>query len=167
MKLPCSLCVCPSILCGWVSLCPLPLQLLNHLAEFHGTWYKYYATPTVIPSSFLLLFRALQSMMNLGLFYDCSPYVRLQSLKVSQQLKLFTGWGRQPHAQLPIWRARVSLFVWIITFDLSGMGGPTSSYATAGIALRIMLPRKPHHYVKVGVPTGSSSFLQSVITGHA
>jgi hypothetical protein len=40
-------------------------------------------------------------MMNLGLFYDCS-----QSLNVSQQLKLFRGWGRQP------------LFVWIITFDL-------------------------------------------------
>jgi hypothetical protein len=49
----------------------------------------------------LLLLRALQSMMNLGLFYDCSPYVRLQSLKVSQQLKLFTGWGRQPYAQPP------------------------------------------------------------------
>jgi hypothetical protein len=68
-------------------------------------------------------------MMNIGLFYDC-----LQSLKVSQQLKLFTEWGHQP----PTWRARVSLFVWIITFDLSGMGDPTSSYTTAGIALRII-----------------------------
>jgi hypothetical protein len=28
--------------------------------------------------------------------------------------------------------------VWAIIFDLSGMGGPTSSYATAGIALRII-----------------------------
>ena len=27
----------------------------------------------------------------------------------------------------PAWRARVSLFVWVITLDLSGMGGPTSS----------------------------------------
>jgi hypothetical protein len=32
----------------------------------------------------------------------------------------------------------ISLFVWVITFDLSGMGGPASSYATAGIALRII-----------------------------
>jgi len=32
----------------------------------------------------------------------------------------------------------VSLFVWALPFDLSGMGGPTSSYATAGIALRSM-----------------------------
>ena len=27
----------------------------------------------------------------------------------------------------PTWRARVSLFVWVITLDLSGIGGPTSS----------------------------------------
>jgi hypothetical protein len=41
-----------------------------------------------------------------------------------------TGWSCQPHAQSPTWRARV----WIITSDLPGMGGPTSSCATAGIA---------------------------------
>jgi hypothetical protein len=27
----------------------------------------------------------------------------------------------------PTWRTRVSLFVWVITLDLSGIGGPTSS----------------------------------------
>ena len=27
----------------------------------------------------------------------------------------------------PTWRARVSLFVWVITLDLYGMGGPTGS----------------------------------------
>jgi len=27
----------------------------------------------------------------------------------------------------PTWRARASLLVWVITFDLSGMGDPTSS----------------------------------------
>jgi hypothetical protein len=40
-----------------------------------------------------------------------------------------------------------------ITFDMSGMGAPASSYATAGIALRILWPRKPRHYVKVGIPS--------------
>jgi hypothetical protein len=40
--------------------------------------------------------------------------------------------------QPPTWRTRVSLFVWVITFNMSGMGGPASSYATAGIALRII-----------------------------
>jgi hypothetical protein len=42
-------------------------------------------------------------------------------------------------------------FSLVITFDLSGKGDPVSSYATAGIALRIIWPRKPHHYVKVGI----------------
>jgi len=40
------------------------------------------------------------------------------------------------------------------TFDLSGMGGPTSSYATAGIVLRVTESHKlPHHY-KVETPSG-------------
>jgi hypothetical protein len=39
----------------------------------------------------------------------------------------FMGWDCQPHAQPPTWRTRVSLFVWVITLDLSGMGGPTGS----------------------------------------
>jgi hypothetical protein len=51
------------------------------------------------------------------------------------------------------------LFVWVIAFDLSGMGGSTSSYATAGIALMIIWPRKPHHYFKVGIPTRGYSSL--------
>jgi hypothetical protein len=41
-------------------------------------------------------------------------------------------------APTPNLETRVSLFVWIIAFDLSGMGGPASSYATTGIALRII-----------------------------
>jgi hypothetical protein len=28
------------------------------------------------------------------------------------------------------------------------------AYATASIALGIMWPHKPHHYVKVGIPSG-------------
>jgi hypothetical protein len=35
------------------------------------------------------------------------------------------------------------------TLDLSGMGDPTSSYATAGIALRVSRALKPHHHDKV------------------
>ena len=35
-----------------------------------------------------------------------------------------------------------------ITLDLSGMGGSTSSVATTSIALRIMWPHRPHHYIK-------------------
>jgi len=31
----------------------------------------------------------------------------------------------------------------VLSFDLSGMGGPTGSYATADIALRVIAPHKP------------------------
>jgi hypothetical protein len=37
---------------------------------------------------------------------------------------------------------------------LSAMGDPTSSLAAASIALRIIGPHKPHHYVKIGIPWG-------------
>jgi hypothetical protein len=49
------------------------------------------------------------------------------------------------------WRAKVSLFVWLLPLDLSSMGDPTSSYATAGIALKVSL--KPHHHNKVETPS--------------
>jgi hypothetical protein len=39
----------------------------------------------------------------------------------------FYGVGLLASRPTPTLRARVSLFVWIITLDLSGMGGPTSS----------------------------------------
>jgi hypothetical protein len=45
--------------------------------------------------------------------------------------------GCSPQVQPPPWRTRVSLFVWLLPLDLSGLRGPTSSYVTAGIALRV------------------------------
>jgi hypothetical protein len=68
----------------------------------------------------------------------------------------FTAWGRHPHAQPPTWRTRVSLFVWVIPFDLSSLGDPVRNYASAGLALRIIWPHKPHHYVKVLTPSGGN-----------
>jgi hypothetical protein len=47
----------------------------------------------------------------------------------------------------------VSFFVWLLPLDLSGMGAPTSSYATAGIALRVSGVLKPHHHGKVETPS--------------
>jgi hypothetical protein len=40
-------------------------------------------------------------------------------------------------------------FVSPLPLDLSGMGDPTSSYATADIALRVSGALKPHHHDKV------------------
>jgi hypothetical protein len=64
---------------------------------------------------------------------------------------IFTVWGCQPHAQPPIWRTRVSLFVWLLPLDVSGLGGPTSCCATASVALRVSGALKPHHHDKVGI----------------
>ena len=80
------------------------------------------------------------------------------SLKFLER-KFFSGVGSYPHAQPPSWRARMSLFVWVITFDLSGLRDPASSYVTASLALRIIWPHEPHHYVKVGTPSGGLIYL--------
>jgi hypothetical protein len=45
---------------------------------------------------------------------------------------------------------------------MSGMGGPTSSYATAGIALRVSGVLKPHHHNKVEIPLVGNI----IINGH-
>jgi hypothetical protein len=42
-------------------------------------------------------------------------------------------------------------FVWLLLLVLSGLGGPTSSYATAGRALRVSGALKPHHHDKMGI----------------
>jgi hypothetical protein len=66
---------------------------------------------------------------------------------------VFMVWGCYPHAQPPAWRTRVSLFVWLLLLHLSGRGDPSSSYATAGIALRVSGALKPHHHDKVETPS--------------
>jgi len=48
----------------------------------------------------------------------------------------------------------VSLFVWLLPFDLSGFGVPTGSYDTAGIALGVTEALKLPHHVKVATPSG-------------
>jgi len=47
----------------------------------------------------------------------------------------------------------VSLFVGRLPFDLSSKGGSSSSYATAGIALRVTGALEPPHHDKVEPPT--------------
>jgi hypothetical protein len=37
--------------------------------------------------------------------------------------------------------------------DLSSKGHPTSRYATISTALRIIQSLKPHHYIKLGIPS--------------
>jgi hypothetical protein len=61
------------------------------------------------------------------------------------------GWGCEPNAQPPAWRTRVSL--WNLTLDLSGMGDPVTSYATASIALEVMGSHKPSRHDKAETPS--------------
>jgi len=62
--------------------------------------------------------------------------------------------------QPPTWRTRVSLFVWVISFNMSGMGGLTSCYITASIGLWIIWSHKPQNYVKVEIPSVGSHKIQ-------
>jgi len=48
------------------------------------------------------------------------------------------------------------LFV-IVTFDLSGMGDPTSSNATVSVALRMIWSQESHHCNKVDIPSDGES----------
>jgi hypothetical protein len=48
-----------------------------------------------------------------------------------------------PTPKPPTWRTRVSLLVWHLPRNLTGMGGPTSSYAAAGMALEFIGAHKP------------------------
>jgi hypothetical protein len=70
---------------------------------------------------------------------------------------VFMVWGCQARDQFPSWRTRVSLFVWLLPLDLSAIGAPNSSYATAGIALRVSGALKPYHHDKMETPSVGSS----------
>jgi hypothetical protein len=76
------------------------------------------------PLSFL---SALQPWVSLGLLDNQSPLlsVSFRGWLLGFGTNYFYGVGLS--AQPPTWRTRVSLFVWVITLDLSGMRGPSSS----------------------------------------
>jgi hypothetical protein len=50
----------------------------------------------------------------------------------------------------------------LLPLDLSGLGGPTSSYATAGIALRVSGALKPHYHDKVEIASVGPDTFQGV-----
>jgi hypothetical protein len=92
--------------------------------------------------------------VSFGLLNNLPPFFSIPRLTVWFLNNLvFMVRGCQSHAQPPTRRTRVSLFVWLLALDLSGMGDPTSSYATVGIALRVSGALKPHHHDKVETPS--------------
>jgi hypothetical protein len=99
--------------------------------------------------------------------YDCSPLVpilwlsypftcsvRLQVVKSFSEINAFYGAGLSTLRPTPNVEDQgipfcLDHYLWPALHER-----PTSSCATAGIVLRIVWPRKPHHYVKVGIPAG-------------
>ena len=68
----------------------------------------------------------------------------------------FTVWVISPKPT-PNLEDQECLFIWLLPFDLSGMGGPVGSFETpASIALGVIEARKPPHRVKVAT-TGAGS----------
>jgi hypothetical protein len=90
-------------------------------------------------------------MAHLSSLIFHSFHLSVSDYLVSEQFSFYVV--RLSHAQHPTWRTRVSLYVWLLSLDLSGMGVLTSSYATAGIALRVSGVLKPHHHNKVETPS--------------
>lgn len=60
----------------------------------------------------------------------------------------FYKMGLLVHAEPATWRTRLSILVWTLFFDSSDMDGPTGSYTTVCIALRVTVSDKPHHHHK-------------------
>jgi hypothetical protein len=88
-------------------------------------------------------------MINLGLFYDCW----LQSLKVSQPLKFLLGGAVNPTPNPQPGGPGYSFLSGSSPLTCPAL--ETLPAATLRPAyLRIVWPDKPHHYVKVVIPTG-------------
>jgi hypothetical protein len=96
---------------------------------------------------------ALQPLPGLGLPHKMPPFIsiccssppssiywfRRRHLWGFLNISFFSGVGSLPPRPTP---------------NLEDQGDPASSYATAGLALSIIWPHKPHHYVKVETPSG-------------
>lgn len=85
----------------------------------------------------------------------------LQLVKASQQLK-FCGDEITPHSTRNLEDQGIPFFAWFITFETSTIRGRTSIYTTAGIALRITLPCKTHHYAKAETPMGGPDMITPI-----
>ena len=83
------------------------------------------------------------------------PSVRFSLYEFPQQ-EDFTRLESQFNAQPPNWRTSVPLIVWPLPFNLSAKGDLTSSYATGGIALRVIAVLKLRYHNKVEAPAGEN-----------
>jgi hypothetical protein len=129
----------------------------NHSFVRHSFYMSQPAQPFAFNVSYYIFMS--NCILQLLICFDSSLSIfRLSIIEIFSSIRFFLGRGCWPCAQPPTWRARVSLFVWLLPFDLSGLGDSTSSYATAGIALRVAEARKIPHHNMVETPSGEDEF---------
>jgi hypothetical protein len=84
------------------------------------------------------------SSLNPSSFFLCSTFVTVSFYCV----RLLAP------RQSPTWRTRASFSSGSSPLTCLAWDALPVAHATASIALGIMWPHKPHHYVKVGIPSG-------------
>jgi hypothetical protein len=92
----------------WYSLCESTIEHIRFWKTemFMYFWFSFFCSPSSI---LLLLYflRALQSMMNLGLFYDCSPLAPIVWLSSpvynTSCLQILSNWNQQPDRRSAHW----------------------------------------------------------------
>jgi hypothetical protein len=117
----------------------------------------------------LVISSYLRTVLTPWRYSSCRTLTASHTLCEVSWQKIFTGWGRQPHAQPSTLRTRVSLLVWHLPRNLSGTGDPTSSYAAAGIALEFIGAHKPPHpatecFRQCGDPSRGNFFISTTET---
>jgi hypothetical protein len=133
----------------------------NTPSSFRFAQIQFLDDPVLILSS-SLSFLKLPALLRLRTFqvakwkflwlFRSSRSVRLIFLLGFVTIAFLRGGIVNPTPNPPTWRTRVSLFVWNHTIDLSGLGDPDSSYATAGLAVGFIGTHKAHHHDKVETP---------------
>jgi hypothetical protein len=119
----------------------------NKFLSVHTFWVFHIASISMIHSALVILLLALQFLVDFSLFQNCPPHP-VSILEASQKNIFLWGGVVSPTPKLEDQGIPSCL-----GHHLSGMVCPTSSCATSSIALRIIWPHNPHHYVNVGIPS--------------
>jgi hypothetical protein len=75
------------------------------------------------------LITAFQISLSCAFFHQADPSDMSEAV-IQDFLAVYVllqGWGCRLMSQFPTWRTRVSVLVWRIAFNPSGMGGPTGN----------------------------------------
>jgi len=129
-----------------LSIFSLPALENLFLRSTYTQYFKSWKSPCNYQNIYLVLFRP--SLLNLSNLFLCSTFVTIIFLLcgvVNPTPNPQPGWPGYPFLS---GSSPLTYLAWEAL---------AVAYATASIALRFMWPHKPHHYVKVGTPSGRHS----------